>query len=220
MSLAAYRQIEAQAAARHLIVLGGFYPGVNDKVPSGYATLLLLGPNEPVFWSAFCQSREYLDDRPDAMDRWSQRVIGEWATERGGQALFPFGGPPYLPFFSWAIRSGRCHPSPVHLLIHDRAGLFVSFRGALALKETIPLPKPPPSPCTACVEKPCLASCPVDALNGTAYDVPACRAFLKASAGADCMIMGCAVRRACPISQNWGRTPEQSAYHMRHFKEG
>jgi len=55
------------------------------------------------------------------------------------------------------------------------------------------------------------------AFTEAGYDVPACHAFLDTSAGQDCLTTGCAVRRACPVSQSYGRVPEQSAYHMRQF---
>jgi hypothetical protein len=103
------------------------------------------------------------------------------------------------------------------LLVHDAAGLMVSFRGALALKERLDLPAPPPSPCLTCDAKPCLAACPVGALGAEGYDLPACHAFLETGAGQDCMSRGCAVRRACPVSARHARMPEQSAYHMRQF---
>jgi hypothetical protein len=217
VSLAAYDALQTQAMARSLTVLGGFHPVAADKAPAGCGTLLLLGPDEPAFWPAFTQSREYRDGSPDAMDRWSTRVIGAWAGEMGAEALYPFGGAPYLPFFSWATRTERTHASPIRLLVHDTAGLFVSFRGALALPDRIALPAAPPRPCDSCPDRPCLTACPVDALGGDGYDVPACKAYLATEPGQDCMSEGCAARRACPISKSWGRDPAQSAYHMRYF---
>jgi hypothetical protein len=210
--------LEAQAAARHLTILGGFHPTSADGVPASTGTLLLLGPNEPAFWSAFTESPEWKGSVDDPMDRWSRRVIGSWAQEIGAEALFPFGGPPHLPFFSWATRTGRIHASPIMLLLHDQAGLFVSFRGALALKKRITLPPAPPNPCRTCTDRPCLGACPVRALSGSDYDVTACKSHLDTEAGKDCMHMGCAARRACPVSQTHPRLPAQSAYHMSNFK--
>jgi hypothetical protein len=210
--------LEAQAAARHLAVLGGFHPGPDDEMLAPARTILLVGPAEPGFWPAFTSSPEWHDGDADPMDRWSRRVIAAWAAEIGAEALFPFGGPPYLPFFTWALRTGRIHASPVRLLVHDTAGLLVSFRGALALPQRIALPPPPPSPCLRCEERPCLTSCPVGALDGAGYDVPGCKAHLADAAGEDCMKRGCAVRRACPVSRNYPRLSEQSAYHMSVFK--
>jgi len=210
--------LEVQARVRHLTVLGGFNPTAEDKVPVPCKTLLLLGPDEPGFWPAFTQSTEYQDGTPDPMDRWSTRVLTDWATALSATALFPFGGAPFLPFFSWATRTGRIHASPVNFLVHDSAGLFVSFRGALALPDHIDLPAAPPSPCLGCADQPCLSACPVSALTADGYDVPKCKVYLDTPAGADCITRGCAVRRICPVSQQFGRLDAQSEFHMRNFK--
>jgi len=119
-------------------------------------------------------------------------VIGRIACDLGAKALFPFGGPPYHPFYRWALRTGRIFDSPVRLLVSADQGLMVSFRGALALKSRI----------------------------GDGYDVPACHAFLDTAQGGPCLSTGCEVRRACPVSQGYARLPEQSAYHMGRFHKG
>lgn len=218
-------QIEAMAAQHHLAVLGGFAAGPDDGLPTGTKTLLLLGPLGPGFWPHLKAQPEWASFQQklcaDPVDRWSRRVIGTvvrdlGACGLGAKALFPFGGPPYHPFYKWALRSGRSWESPVRLLVHDVAGLFVSFRGALALSADLPLCPAPPRPCDTC-PKPCLAACPVAALTGGGYDLPACHAYLDTPPGADCMTTGCAVRRACPLSLAYARMPEQSAYHMGQF---
>lgn len=212
--------VQSKAGAQHLSILGGFHPTAEDAVPNGCQTLLLLGPDEPDFWPAFTQSDEYNDSAPDPMDRWSLRVVTTLATDMGASALFPFGGAPYHPFYTWALRTGRVHASPVNFLVHDVAGLFVSFRGALCLPAKIDLPTAPPNPCGACSQQPCKTACPVGALLPTGYDVAACKMYLDTPAGSGCINDGCRVRRACPVSQGFGRLPEQSAYHMRSFKGG
>ena len=209
----------AQAArAEALAVLGGFHPGPGDGAPAGTGTLLLLGPAEPGFWRHVRAAPEFGNGAPDPLDRWSRRVIDALAERFGARALYPFGGPPWTPFQAWALRSGRAWESPVRLLVHDTAGLLVSFRGALALTARLALPEPPAAaPCAGCAERPCLTACPAGALDAEGYDVPACRAFLDTPAGSDCMELGCAVRRACPVSRGYARDPAQSAYHMRRF---
>lgn len=204
-------------AAHHLEILGGFYASVDDGLPPGTQTLLLIGPAEPGFWAHLTAQPEWSDGKPDPVDRWSRRIIGTIACDLEAKAIFPFGGPPYHPFQRWALRSGRAWESPVRLLVHASQGLLVSFRGALALRERIDIPEPLPKPCDRCDAKPCLTACPPAALTSAGYDVPACHAYLDTDQGAPCMTAGCLARRACPLSQAYARVAEQSAYHMRRF---
>jgi hypothetical protein len=211
-----YASIEAAANRAQLTVLGGFHLNDKDEGLDGFKTLLLLGPHEPGFWAHFTAAPEWSDGAPDPMDRWSTRVIGDLADTFNARALFPFGGPPFQPFMSWALRSGQAWQSPVSLLVHSRAGLMVSYRGALALPDRIELPAAAPKPCETC-DKPCLTACPSDALGAQGYDVPKCHAYLDTDDGGENLQLGCNVRRACPVSQSYARLSEQSAYHMSQF---
>ena len=229
--------VDALARDQGLFVAGVAPILPQDGCHPALRTVLLLAPEEPRFWDIFTSSAEGTDTRPDPLDRWSRRVIGRLACRLGGKAAFPFGGPPYRPFVAWALRAGRCHASPVSLLVHDRAGLWISFRGAILLRDALPA-DPRPSPCATCADQPCLTACPAGALTAAGYNVPACHAWLdrlppssvpkypggevpEAPGGqsppalGDCRT-GCLVRRACPVGQS-RRRPEQSAHHMRHF---
>jgi len=199
--------LAAQSAA--LDVMGG--------VHEDGGTVILLGPSQ-AFWPLLKKAPEWLDGTPDPVDRWSRRVIGDLARALGAEPLFPFGGPPYLPFLRWAMASGRAWQSPAGMLVHDTAGLMVSYRGALRFPQRITLPRTGASPCETCLSQPCMTACPVNALSAArGYDVPACHGFLNTSAGDDCLSQGCKARRACPVSQKYGRDPEQSAFHMSYF---
>jgi epoxyqueuosine reductase len=204
-----------QLAEEHLEVLGGFAVAEGEAgFPAGTRTLLMLGPREPGFWAHLTAQPEW--GGPDPVDRWSRRVIGRIACDLGAKALFPFGGPPYHPFYQWALRTGRVWDSPVRLLVHSGQGLMVSFRGALALTEAVPVLAPAVKPCESCAA-PCLTACPAGALTREGYDLPACHAFLDRAEGGECLSGGCLVRRACPVSQSYARLTEQSAYHMGQF---
>lgn len=211
-------RIEALLAPEGLCVLGAFHPGAGDGTPAGTGTLALVGPSGPGFWSHVTAAPEFADGRADPLDRWSRRVIDRIARLTGGVARYPFAGPPWAPFNAWALRSGWAFRAPVGLLVHPGAGLWLSFRGALALRARLALPPPPArSPCADCATQPCATGCPVGALGAQGYDVAACRDHLDRAAGAECLNGGCAARRACPISAAQGRDPAQSAFHMRHF---
>ena len=193
-------------AAHHLIPLG------HCAHPEG--TLVLIGPDEPGFWDHFTKSPEYTDGDLDPLDRWSRRVLDQVSTDLQAKALFPFGGPPYHPFFTWALDTGRFFASPIGFLVHDTRGLFASFRGAILLPDTIPSAKEA-NPCPTCAA-PCKSACPVGAFDD-GYDVAACKSHINSAAGADCIAQGCRARRACPVFQG-NRIPAQAAHHMKAFQ--
>ncbi|WP_245752597.1 ferredoxin [Poseidonocella pacifica] len=209
--------ILGEPVPRGLRLFGGFSPTVHDLVPGGTRVILLLAPQEPEFWSVLRASDEYGDGMADPLDRWSRRVIGNWATDLGGTALFPFDGPPYRPFVTWAFATGRAFPSPLGLAMDRAAGLFLSLRGAVALPVPVPLPEAQVSPCASCAGQPCKSACPVGAFQSESYDASACREWTRSVPGAACRHGGCAARRACPFSAR--RLPEQSAFHMTTFLE-
>jgi len=158
----------------------------------------------------------------DPLDRWSRRMIEALAGELGGKALFPFGGPPFLPFQQWAQRAEPVHPSPIGILIHPRYGLWHSYRGALGFSEKLAIAEPATcaSPCESCTGRWCLSACPVAAFSAVGYDVAACVGHLRSAAGGDCIGFGCRTRRACPIGAEHAHGPEQAEFIMRAFLRG
>ncbi len=215
----------SEALAGHgLILRGGFHPGARDGVPAlvdGYVigTLVLIGHAGPAMWLAFQASPEY-GTGPDPLDRWSRRVIGAVAAAFGAQPLFPFTGPPWLPFVAWARRAGPVADSPLGLAVHPEYGLWHGYRGALAFAQALPLPAAPPrpaSPCAGCAGQPCRSACPVSAFGPAGYDATACQDHLATAAGADCLELGCRARRACPVGRAWTYEREQATFHMRAF---
>jgi hypothetical protein len=185
---------------------------LGDCIDAGQ-TLTLIGPDEPEFWRIFTASAEFQDGAPDPMDRWSLRVIGDVAQVLKAEPLFPFGGPPYHPFHSCAVASGRFWASPIGFLVHEDGGLFASFRGAIRWDKPAEFGTAT-QPCIACAA-PCKTACPVGAFND-GYDVAACKSHVASPGGADCRDGGCLARRACPVGAD-RRLPAQSAFHMEAF---
>lgn len=182
-------------------------------------TLVLVGFIGSENWPTFAASPEANDGQPDPLDRWSTRVITAVAASLGATPLFPFGGPPFLPFQRWAQQAEPVYPSPLGILIHPDWGLWHAYRGALAFAEQIDLPEPDrrSSPCDSCLDKPCLTACPVNAFTPVGFDVPACAGHISNPAGADCIAIGCRARRACPIGAQYRHVPEQAEFHQRAF---
>lgn len=213
--------IRSAIAVRGLAWRGAFHPQACD-LPAGLAagTLVLVGCAGHDGWAAFSRSPEFADGAPDPLDRWSRRAVGGLAHELGATALFPFEGPPWLPFQRWARKAEPLHPSPLGMLIHPDWGLWHSWRGALAFAARIDLPEADrrPSPCDGCSDKPCLSGCPVNAFTSAGYDVATCASHLRAPEGADCMDFGCAARRACPVGREHVYGAEQARFHMEAFR--
>ncbi|AXI45177.1 ferredoxin [Sulfitobacter sp. SK012] len=194
-----------------------FVMGTLAHPTSPEQTIVLIGADHSM-WPVFTLSPEYTDTARNPLDRWSKRIIGALATTLKAEAVYPSDGPPYAPFISWALASGQFFQSPTGMMVHVKAGLMISIRAALILDQAIDPDKPAANPCDSCATKPCVTACPVDALsNQHFYDVATCKAYLRSTAGADCMNHGCKTRTACPVSQSFNRNPAQSAFHMRAF---
>lgn len=209
--------------AAGLAFRGAFHPVAADdppRLPDGEpaGTIMLVGFAGSAQWPSFARSPEAGDGAPDPLDRWSRRVVCGLAAETGAVPVFPFGGPPWLPFLKWARRAEPVCPSPLGLLIHPDWGLWHSYRGALAFRDRLDLPPADnrPSPCDSCAAKPCLSACPVAAFGTEGYDVAACKTHIATPAGSDCMALGCRARRACPVGAPY--SPEEAGFHMRAFR--
>jgi hypothetical protein len=206
-----------RAATVGLTVVGAFHPQAGDREPEGVGTIFLLGALGDRMWEVFSGSPEASDARPDPLDRWSRRVIGNLAANLDAVALYPFGGPPYQPFQRWAARGEGAVASPVAMQVTFARGLWASYRGALGFRESVALAgRESANPCPAC-PAPCLTACPVDAFAGGAYDVPRCVAHITSPAGAACREGGCLVRHACPAGRDVTPPAEQRRFHMDAF---
>lgn len=201
-----FNDIQNDVAAHGLFVMGAA------------GSRVLIGTDSH-WWGIFEESPECADGEKNPVDRWSKRILNDLAARAGATACFPSDGPPYAPFIAWALETGRFWQSPTGMMIHDRAGLMISIRGALEFPTEFPKVQPKTSPCDTCTDRPCISACPVDALSDAhPYDVPACKAYLDTPSGAQtCMAKGCDVRRACPVSRAFARPERQSAFHMKAF---
>jgi hypothetical protein len=224
-----YSQISAEIVSklndRGLILRGAFHVDAKDNVPAlkdgrAVRTLILIGNARPAMWRAFSGARdtdEFDNTGADPLNDWSAEIISEFAKTIGATPYFPFTGPAFLPFQTWALRADTVHKSPLGILIHPKYGLWHAYRGALGFAERLDIPGPlaNASPCDTCADKPCLSSCPVNAFDGEEYDVPACLTHVQSTAGADCVEEGCRARRACPVGEPYHA--DQARFHMEAF---
>jgi len=238
-----FQSVTAVLEEAGLAVRGGFHPEAEDAVPmlssgawasgaqaSGAraATLVFAGNVGSRMWQTFTADHpvESADNEahPTLLDDWSRKTLAEVADALGGptrcEALFPFEGPPFLPFIRWAQRAEPVFPSPIGPLIHPDHGLWHAYRGALIFAERIELPARPDwsSPCETCEDKPCLTGCPVQAHKENAFDLATCLGHVVTDAGAGCMADGCLARRACPVGRTTQYTADHARFHMMAFR--
>ncbi|MCJ8518028.1 hypothetical protein ABID21_001091 [Pseudorhizobium tarimense] len=178
-------------------------------------TVVLLGNIGGSIWRSFDHWRTS-DQGPDPLDTWSRVAIDRVAGALGATALYP-SDQPWQPFQRWATQAEGLAPSPLGILIHPRFGLWHGYRGALAFAEDLGAAPVESTghPCTHCIEKPCLATCPAGALAPTGFAVNPCRSYLDSDGGrATCMANGCAARNACPVGADFRYSAEQLRFHM------
>ena len=195
---------------------GWFEPAASDKIPGDAKFVILVGNAGPDMFRRFARERDHATAK---IDDWTREVFGVLANDLSARAVFPFDLPP-LPFLAWARRAGAGHVSPLGLNIHPAYGLWHAFRAALLFPVAFDLPMQSAGahPCETCAGKPCLSACPVNAFDGTSYDVPACAGHLETPAGEECMSGGCLARRACPVGQGFTYHPVQAHFFMRAFR--
>lgn len=213
-------RLRSACEAAGLAWRGALHPRASEVLPSlpdgqPIGTIVLLGMAGPGTWPAFLASPEWRDGLPDPLDRWSRRTI-EALAPAGSIALFPFDGPPWLPFQRWAARAEPVHPSPLGILIHPHWGLWHAYRGAIGLAGRAVLAVTPSqaSPCATCAGQPCVAACPAGAVRPEGFDSEACLRHVCSAAGAACR-SGCLARRACPVGAAFRYGDEQDRFHMR-----
>jgi len=198
-----------------LILRGGFALEPADGLGEG--TLVMVGNAGGAMWTAFEGQRR---DEPNPLDGWTKRTIDRLAQRFGARAIYPFDRP-HPPFQRWAKRAEGLAPSPLGLLIHPRFGLWHAYRAALIFPQApdgfAATQAAVDNPCDACLERPCLSACPVDAFSTNGYDVPACASYLASPSGQRCRNAGCAARTACPAGAEFRYPDDQVRFHMAAF---
>lgn len=216
--------IMAALARDGLILRGAFNITDGEATPPGLSgapvkSVLLVGQAGAEPWPHFLRWRE---NQPqiivNPLDTWSREVIGAVARDFGARTVSP-SDKPYLPFQQWAMRAEGLRPSPLGILMHPKYGLWHAYRGALLFEDEIPV-QPAEAAihlCDACVEKPCMKSCPVDAYSPTGFAYQSCLTHVRGPNGEPCRSGGCLDRNACPYGTAYRYPAEVQAFHMAAF---
>lgn len=216
--------IEDALGVHGLMLRGGFDFGSGDDPPAGPSgqparSVLLVGHAGAAPWPHFIAWRErQAASLANPLDTWARETIGTVAERFGARAVSP-SDRPYLPFQQWAMRVEGLRPSPLGILMHPRYGLWHAYRGALLFDIVLDLPLAEEHVhlCEACVGKPCMKACPVDAHSADGFAYGACLAHVRSAAGGACMEGGCLDRNACPHGAAYRYPADAQAFHMRAF---
>lgn len=218
-------EIEALLAKHGLSPRGLVRFSSEDQAPlladgSAAASVLLIGVRGGAIWPHFERWRSAQADHggADPLDRWSRVVIDEIGKSVGGEPCYP-ADRPYRPFQRWAMQAEGLKASPLGILIHPRFGLWHSYRGALLFSsaegEAETHVHRDPHPCETCRGKPCLTTCPAQAITTDGFDLGGCRGHLVTPQGrAGCMVGGCIARNACPVGAEYRYSQAQLRFHM------
>jgi len=207
-----------------LILRGGFNFGPDDNPPTALSgaparAVLLVGQAGATPWPHFQDwRRKQPADLENPLDTWCREVIGRIAQDFGARAVSP-SDRPFLPFQQWAMRAEGLKPSPLGILMHPEYGLWHAYRGAL-LFDVERAAEPVHEPihlCDACVGKPCLKACPVDAYNPAGFAYEDCLVHVRGPEGKPCRSIGCLDRNACPFGIAYRYPAEMQAFHMKAF---
>lgn len=220
----------ATKLASHGLCVRGVTRTLDGEHRSATGTwVVLVGHVGGALWPHLSTSPEYHDGQPHPLDRWSQRVLTALAQELSDQELsdqafgvevcLPF-DKPYPPFQRWAMRALGLKPSPLGILMDPAYGLWHAWRGALLFKTRPPnLPQhtPAPHPCDTCATKPCLHTCPVQAIVPQGLQPEPCLRHLD-DAQTPCRRHGCQARLSCPVGRPYASV--QHRFHLEAFYTG
>jgi len=206
------KELATQLEELGLVLRGGFY----KEAPN--ATTILIGNVGSQLWKPFANEIDWSNPHP--LDHWTKLKLDPIANTFKAKVIYPFVGPDYAPFQTWAMKADCVYPSPVGPLIHPDYGLWHAYRAAFTFEgqlADLSNRDTRPSPCEACVEKPCISACPVHAFDEGNFDASICMDHISSKEGIVCAYNGCRSRLACPVGEEYSYCEEQMRFHMKKY---
>ena len=156
-------------------------------------------------------------DLTHPMDMWVHRFLTQqiqcrswpatlWVPDEAGEMGIA------APLQSIGQTLGWTHQTPFQLGIDGRWGTWFAYRAVICADIWAPLSAPMdrPSPCDACLTRPCETACPAGACTPQ-WDGNQCQSH-RLSAVSSCRT-DCLARRACPVGSEYAYSSEQMRDH-------
>lgn len=199
MNAARFAPLDAAGLNLQAVFPVAFLPAaMRDKTVDGFAQLILIGNAGPTLGRA-ALSAAMDPDHP--IDVYSVNVVSRWLdTLPGGRerhVMYPGETPVGLQ--ALGELAGWHHPSPFMVGIQPGWGTWFAYRVAVLANTSLPPTSPlqTRSPCEACVDRPCVSTCPARAMAGGRFSLDDCLRWRRA-AGSSCEHT-CLARLACPV---------------------
>ncbi len=192
-------------------------------------SVVVIGNGGREFWGHF---REYAAARPGylqqhdhPLDDYTVAVMSARltplldATRAQYRVIYPFQffSGLTVSFMHLAQAAGLSRPSILGVQLHPRYGPWIAWRAAVLIDRALPaLPAPAQDcePCSTCVERPCIAACPAQAVSAAhGWDLPACTQY-RLRAPTDCAER-CHARYTCVYGREHRYPEDELAYHQR-----
>jgi epoxyqueuosine reductase QueG len=155
-----------------------------------------------------------LNSSDHPIDRYSADIVTKFCETNssisGHKLIYPSQAPVGLQ--SLGELAGWHHSSPFRIGINNQWGSWFAYRAVVLtdshFKTTLKIEDP--SPCLSCLEKPCISSCPADALERE-FSLEKCLSYRKKP---DSLCKDrCLARMTCPIAKEHQYEQEQINYH-------
>ncbi len=189
---------------------------VEDGLPlSDYHFLVLTGHGGQRLWQALQEQRmETADPIDNYSSNLTKQFIRDYLDDASVYWLYP-NSPHLVPLQQLGETAGWSHPSPLGSGISPIYGVWFAYRTAFLTNAPLSQKTnaPGPLPCDSCEDKPCISTCPVDAVQIDEFRINNCVNY-RLQPGSPCADR-CLARMACPYFPQHQYTLEQIQYHYR-----
>lgn len=191
--------------------VAGAGPGMLD-----HRQLLVFGHAGPRMWRALREAHPEPWTSADPVDEFSLATVRAHLEDELGVSRWApvYPGPTLIPLQELGTLLGWHQPSPLLVGISEAFGTWFAYRAVVVADTDLPLTPPASlqaSPCSTCMEKPCLSACLGAALTTGTLALDRCTTF-RASEASPCALR-CPAREACPIGAEHRYDADQIGYH-------
>jgi len=194
-----------------------------DKL-NHYSQLVLIGHAGKLLWQTLKQwsaHKNLLEKSSDPIDDFSKHHVQKYFIQRfkdkDFELIYPLTTAEHsntpLNLQTLGQLAGWHHHSPFGVGINQQWGSWFAYRAVVLLKSHYQPTKSPhtKSPCQSCEDKPCIQSCPADALDSSQLNLKACLSY-RTQKDSSCKDR-CTARMACPVAEQHQYPLEQTQYH-------